>query len=636
MIAKAMLPRFGGSAGVWLTCMLFFQVTLLLGYLYAFLMSRYLSPVAQTAVHLIVLAASLCTLPLKPSADWTMSIGASPTIAILALLATTVGLPYFLLSVNSPLLQSWYSDLPVTRFPYGLFAWSNGASLLALLAYPILIEPSLPVARQLHWWSGAYIGLALLIAVVALRDRARRPAPSLARTPRTEQRPLLWVSLSACSSVLWLAVAGHLSQEVAAIPFLWVLPLSVYLLSFILCFERDGYYRRAVFRWLLPAAWIAMCVRVAFGGSLGGLVWELPVFLASLLICCMFCNGELVLTKPDSSPVFFYLMIALGGAVGAIFAVVAAPAIFDRYVELPIGVAAAIVLGLRLLYGYSYRRLVRLAILLGCGFLVATQFHSGEQEVIRLRNFYGTLQVSDAGAGADAVRSLYNGRTLHGRQFLDARRSRIATAFYGPESGPGLVLGSNRMSERRVGVVGLGAGTLAAYGRPGDHFRFYEIDPNVVRVASRQFRFLAESAASTDVLVGDGRLAIEREPASSFDVIVIDAFSDDTIPVHLLTQEAFESYFRHLRLNGVLLIHLTNRYLDMAPVIEGAAAAFQKRAIFIHNSDDPGRQIFLADWAIVSDNAAVLRDLEPHAAAEGRRKPRLWTDEHSSVIALFR
>ena len=632
MMAKAILPRFGGTAGVWVTCMLFFQVALLIGYLYSYLIAR-LNGKLQTLVHVALLLASLAALPLKPRLDAPVS--GNPVLAVLGLLATSVGLPYFVLATTSPLLQSWYAGTGA-RFPYRLFALSNAASLVALLAYPVAIEPLLPQQRQLLWWSGAYAVFVLLAVFAAVRSHAHAtPAEEI----RTASAPL-WVALAACASTLWLATANHLSQEVAPIPFLWVLPLSLYLLTFVLCFEAQGWYRPEIFRWLLPAAWAAVCFRIARQGQSGGLEWEIPVMSAALFICCMFCHGELAASKPEPRQglPFFYLMVALGGALGAVFVGVIAPNIFNRYLELPIGITASVVLALPLVYGYTSRaRLIRLGLVGAAAFVVATRFSSGGQDVARSRNFYGAIQVGDTGSGETAVRSLYNGRTRHGVQFLAPDRSRLATAYFGAESGAGRVFASQRQPERRVGIIGLGAGTLASYGRAGDRFRFYEINPAVVEVASRYFRFVAESEAQTDIVLGDGRLALEREPAQSFDVIVLDAFSDDSIPLHLLTTEAFRIYFDHLRAGGVLALHITNRYLDLYPVVAAAAEDLGKPVLLIHSAADPDRQVSMADWAVMSDNPITMRDLARFSQPDPQvKRVRQWTDDYSNLFGVLR
>jgi SAM-dependent methyltransferase len=640
MIAKALLPRFGGSAGVWVTCMLFFQVVLLAGYAYSYVATRHLSRRVQGLGHVVLLLASLLVLPLtlglNPGLNAGLSAGMSqgsgpPAAAILLTLARSVGLPYFLLSTTSPLLVSWYSAAGAGRFPYRLFALSNAASLAALLIYPIAIEPLLPVTQQLAWWSAGYAVVAILAAGVSVHGALHgaryggwRGGNSRTAAEVTPQSPWMWIGLSACAAALWFAVANHLSQEVAAVPFLWVLPLSLYLLSFIVCFAARGWYQSAVFRWLLPAAWIGMCWRLARPGGLPG---ELAVWAASLLVCCIFCHGEVARTKPDPlhGLAFFYLMVALGGALGAVFVGLVAPNVFNGYLELPIAITASILLALVLVYGYPPRRLVRLAAVAVLAFVLATRYRAAQGDVVHLRNFYGALQVSDAGAGETAARSLYNGRTLHGVEFLSPARARTATAYYGPESGAGRLL-SKPGPARRVGVVGLGVGTLAVYGRPGDEFRFYEINPAVVQVAWQYFHFLGGSQAMTDVVTGDGRLALEHEPLQSFDAIVLDAFSDDSIPVHLLTLEAFQMYFRRLRPEGVLAIHLTNRYLELDSVVAAVAAALGKHSALVHSEPDRTRHISAADWAIVGDLAGTPI----------RRSARVWTDGYSNLFQVWK
>lgn len=632
MIAKAILPRFGGTAGVWVTCMLFFQVVLLIGYLYAYWITR-LPRRVQALIHITILACSLGAL--SPRRTITSSTGGSPAFAILYLLLVSVGLPYFLLSTTSPLLQSWYADRGA-RFPYRLFALSNAASLIALFAYPVVIEPLLTEKQQLTWWSGAYVVVALMLACgSAIRFAGKKLMDGRPNLIGPENRPLLWIALAACASTLWLAVANHLSQEVAPIPFLWVLPLGLYLLSFILCFEGSGWYRPWIFRWLLPAAWMAVCFRIALQGSIGGLEWEIPILSAALFVCCMFCHGELAESKPDAQGLaFFYLMVALGGALGAVFVGLVAPNVFSTYLELPIGITGCVLLALFLLFGFSAKRLLRLGLFASLAFVFAIRYRAGTGDVVHVRNFYGALQVSDIGSGEMSARALYNGRTLHGVQFLSPARSRLATAFFSAESGVGLALDSRRTFGRRVGIIGLGAGTLATYGRHGDSFRFYEINPAVIDVASRDFRFLAESEAKTDVLLRDGRLGLQQEPAKSFDTIVLDAFSDDSIPVHLLTREAVEGYFQLLREGGILAIHITNRYLDLEPVVEAIAGSLQKQVIFIQNPPDPGREVFAADWAILSDT--VLQDLTRYGHPAAERRVRTWTDDYSNLFRALR
>jgi Spermidine synthase len=629
MMAKAILPWFGGSAGVWTACMLFFQVVLLLGYLYAYWVTRYLSARAQAAAHITLLFVSLAMLPVNPSIRWKAE---SPVLWILGLLATTIGLPYFVLSTTGPLMQAWYSRASVSRFPYRLFALSNLGSLLALLAYPLGIEPMLSLRHQLAGWSIGYLVFVLLAGCLALRSRLQLLQESNLATARS--RPLLWIALAACSSSLWLSVANHLSQEVAAIPFLWVLPLSIYLLSFILCFDRAGWYQPRLYRWILPCAWIAMGLQLAAPKLIGGFAWQFVLLSIALLVCCLFCHGELASLKPEPREglTFFYLTVAAGGAVGAVFVSLIAPHLFNSYLELPASIVACIILGLAILYGYgASARLARPAVLATLAFAAATYFNSSGGNLLRERNFYGTLRVIDSGSGASAVRALYNGIILHGMQFLAPEQSRLPTTYYGPQSGGGLAITSHRAANQRVGVIGLGAGTLAAYGRAGDYLRFYEINPAVIEIASHYFNFLQGSAAQTEVVAGDGRLALEREPAQNFDVLIVDAFSGDSIPVHLLTTQAFDIYFHQLRPGGILALHITNRYLDLGPVVQALAAASRKQALLIHNAADRERGVYESDWSLVADDLALFGT--PQKTAQVVRP---WTDDYSNLFRILR
>lgn len=640
VMAKALLPRFGGSAGVWVACMMFFQIVLLLGYLYTYWLTRYPAPRVRTAVHLCLLAASLAVLPLRVKGVATPG---SPTLSILLVLASSVGPPFLVLSTTSPLVQSWHAGARKGPLPYWLFAVSNTACLLALLAYPVAIETWTTVATQLRWWSIAYVALALMLAAGAIVNRGwifeDDAAPGKVRGGDSASRALLWIVAAACPSALWLAVANYLSQEVAPIPFLWVLPLTLYLLSLVLCFGWEGCYHRTWFRWLLPLAWIGVASRMGLAAKGGDLRIDLPVMLAALFVLSMFCHGELARCKPvpRQELAWFYLMVAAGGALGGVFVGLAAPALFPTFLELPLGVVTTVFLALVLLYGVTSRgRLLRLGLFGAAAFVAASWFPSGATRVARERNFYGTLEIRDLGEGDQTVRILYNGRTVHGAEFLAPERRRIPTAYYGTESGVGRLLDAITTPGRRVGFIGLGAGTLAAYGRKGDVFRFYEINPAVIQAASEHFRFLADSAAATDVLLGDGRLRLAQESPHSFDAIVLDAFSDDAIPVHLLTREAFQLYFARLRPGSPLAIHVTNRYLDLAPVVASLAAAFHKQVLRVHSPVDAEREVLAADWDIVADEGEGLSNLRPYASPGSIGRGPLWTDGYSNLFQIWR
>jgi len=661
LIAKMILPWFGGSAAVWTTCLLFFQVALLGGYLYAHWTTHGLAPRTQAAVHVALLAASLLLLPVIPAAAWKPAGGEDPILRILGLLGVTVGLPYFLLSTTGPLAQAWYVDDRKGAVPYRLYALSNLGSMLALLSYPVLVEPFTTTRHQAQLWSLGYGLFVALTMVLALRRRRlAKTAPAAGETPdpagRHAARPdlatrLLWVLLPACASALLLAVTNHLTQNIAAIPFLWVLPLSIYLLSFIITFDREAWYRRKLFLRLLAVALATMAYTISEDNETTDLRVLIPLFAAGLFIACMVCHGELARLKPD--PRFltsYYLMIALGGALGGILVGFAAPYLFRGYYEFPVILAACGALVLLVLYFDPatplYRGKWRIAwagLLVLLAGLVATLGMGIRSSIadyrVRMRSFYGGLRVMDEGSGEEATRKLMHGTINHGEQFLWPGRSRKPTTYYGPKTGVGLALQYSGRTPQRVGIVGLGAGTLAAYGRKGDVYRFYEINPQVVQLARSEFRFLRESEARTEVVLGDARLSMEREPGQQYDVLAVDAFSGDAIPVHLLTREAFALYFRHLKPDGILAMHVSNRYLALDPVVEKAALALGKQALVVDNDEDEANDVFEATWVLVSGRPGIFdAPVFRQAGKLCRTAPRLrmWTDDYSNLLQILK
>jgi spermidine synthase len=636
LLTKAILPWFGGSAGVWTTSMLFFQTTLLFGYCYAHLLNHRLSLHQQVTVHCILLAVSVLALPLNPSSIWKPTGGEDPSPKILGLLITASGLPYFLLATTSPLLQSWYSRAFQNRMPYRLFALSNLGSLVALLAYPVTIEPYLPVHAQLAAWSFGYVVFAAFCAGAAVLSWRNATTESTAERPEIMQA-LGWLALATCPSVLWLAVGNKLSQEVAAVPFLWILPLALYLLSFVLSFDGDGWYRPALFRWLVPLAWIGFVVVVSRRGDIK---WSALGLCASLFVCCMFCHGELARLRPEPRMLTaYYLIIAAGGALGGFFVSIVAPRLFTDYLEFPVAILGTVLLALWLLYGFPAKRTWRVGGTAALATIAALTMQSnGLDQDVHLRNFYGTLRVFASGSHENAFKALYNGAIQHGIQFTHAGHSRTPTTYYGPASGAAIVL--DELMKRgpvHVGVIGLGVGTMATYGRPGDRYRFYEINPDVVHLANAAFRFLRESHAATEVIQGDARLSLEREQPQEFDLLVVDAFSGDSIPVHLLTTEAMAQYFRHLKPGGAVAVHVTNNHLDLAPVVAKVASHHNARALLIHNSAEEQRRINSSSWVVVTRDADLPRKLEwLSSPIRTNSRLRLWTDDYSNLLFILK
>ena len=663
VIAKIILPWFGGSAAVWTVCMLFFQMALLLGYLYAHALVRYLRPRTQMLVHAGLLLLSALALPVYPSTAWKPLGGEDPTLRILGLLAVTVGLPYFLLSTTGPLLQAWYARRFQGAMPYRLYALSNAGSMFALLSYPVLFEPVFTTHQQAWMWSAAYGVFVVLCGVTAIGSgpgaRGQGPGASSASpgahaVPPSAKKYLIWLLLPAVASLLLLAITNHLSQNVAAIPFLWVLPLSIYLLTFILCFEGSGWYRRNPYLQLLAVALgsMAYALSVDSTGSVPIRVM-VPLFTMGLFTCCMVCHGELARLKPDPRYLtHFYVMIAAGGALGGLLVGLVAPRLFNAIYEMPLGLVACAVLVLWVLrqdaeikWFQHWRQpapIVAAVLTVALAVFVGLQIRNsvrGSRELVR--NFYGSLRVRDSGPATqlDATRTLTHGTINHGEQFLNPARRDLPTTYYGPDTGVGLAIREKEKTRAiRVGVIGLGTGTLAAYGRPGDYYRFYEINPLVLRLAHTEFTFLGDSKAKVDVAMGDARLSLERESPENFDVLAVDAFSSDSIPVHLLTLEAIQVYFRHLRPDGVLAVHISNRYLDLEPVLAGETRATGKIARMVDTDDDDTQDVFGATWVLMTSPASGFHGEELNHSAEigSQRTVRLWTDDYSNLFRILK
>jgi hypothetical protein len=649
IIARQILPWFGGAAAVWATCLVFFQSMLLFGYAYADWTARFLAPRRQAALHVTLLAASLLLLPIIPDTRWQPGNDgdAGPTVLILGLLAATIGLPYFLLSTTSPLVQAWFWQRFRHAAPYRLFALSNFASLLALLAYPVAVEPFLPLAVQSYAWSTAYALFVVLCGATALASsRHANAAPALEKSAVSESPPswrerLTWIALSAMGSCLLLAVTNHLTQNIASIPFLWVVPLAIYLITFILCFDHPRWYARTAF---LAAVVVMLPTMAWFSASLA--LWmAAPIYAVGLFVCCMFCHGELYRLKPGPRYLTnFYLMVAVGGALGAVLIGIGAPNFLPGYYEVEITlVACAVLLLMRTLRVQWWMTAGAVAVLVATVAIATRNVETYRSNTrVMVRNFYGVVRTRDF---PDPVpfRAMYHGGIKHGGQLLDPELRNTPSSYFGPTSGYGRVFASLPDAPRRVGVVGLGAGAIGAYARRGDVFRFYEIDPQVAAVAMLEFSFLKSSPAQIEVVLGDGRLSLAREPAQQFDLLAIDAFSGDSIPMHLVTREAMEIYVRHIKPGGVIVFQATNRFVDIAPVVERLASALGLTAVLV--SDLPthagGKDYWLADTdqIIVTRNDAIL-SAEPVKSVAQPLPPRpdfrIWTDDFYNLLRVLK
>lgn len=633
MVAKVILPWFGGASAVWVTCMLFFQGFLLLGYLYAHLLVTRVPAGRQAWVHGALLAASLPFLPLAPRADLVQP-GGEPVGSILLVLTACLGLPYLLLSATSPLVQGWHARSEGGA-PYRLYALSNLGSLLGLVAFPFLIEPQLGSRAQLILWSGLFGIYLVLMAVLAFGSRGETVAarPGEASVRPSAGQVSAWLLLSALPTALLLAVTSHLTQNVTPMPFLWMLPLAVYLLTLILCFDRPQWCPRTPSLRLCGMALLVLCGGLLELGHDARLAVEVPLYTAGLFFCCVFLHGELQRQKPAPAALTaYYLTMSAGGALAGLLAAVAAPQLLSGPLDLPVCIAAVALVA----HWHGYRRSRGSAVAWTSLLLVVMTVcwaygHAySDGAIATARNFYGSLRVADD----DAVRTEMHGAISHGVQFLEPSRRAWATAYYGPDSGAARAIQSFPRPVR-VGLVGLGIGTLATYAQPGDEFRFYEINPMVVDFARRHFTFLRDCAGCTAVVEGDARLSLEREWPRRYQVLVLDAFSGDAIPAHLLTREAFALYRRHLAPDGLLAVHISNAHLDLEPVVRAGAAAQGWTAAVRETPRDDERHLIASTWVVAGPEASVRRAV-PASQRDAGRGSVAWTDDHSSLFPVLK
>ncbi len=686
ILAKQILPWFGGTSAVWTTCMVFFQCVLLAGYAYANWLQAQ-APRWQRQLHIALLIAAAFTLPIIPDAAYKPTPDGNPTVQIITLLVVTIGLAYFSLAATSPLLQRWLSlSLPVASQPavYRLFAWSNAGSLLALLAYPFAIEPWFDSREQSVGWSLGYAVFAVACAWVAWQANDAAVAAPQAGAPtetpnraddETDAEPtpaindyLKWIGLSALPSALLLAVTTHMTQNVASIPFLWVVPLSLYLVSFIVVFEGRGgrgFYSRATF--LLPTLGLVVGMTWALSASNGVLHIDtaLPLFALGLLAACIVCHGELAAARP--SPRFltrFYLCMSAGGALGGLAIGIAAPLLLNAYWELPTLMVLLCMVGVWVAANITQVGGPRYVLmLLAAGALGGSLWYSRdyvnyvqENNLEATRNFYGVLRVTEDAPGEGQTRKMLHGVILHGKQFTNEQFHIVPTTYYASSSGIGQLIAAYGVHEYangnkasvpvRMGAVGLGTGTLLAYAAPGDTYVVYELDAAVQRAAEQWFTFIKDAEVRTkarpDIRIGDARLTLERELAAGkpgrYDILAVDAFSSDAIPVHLITQEALALYAKHLSDRGVVAFHVSNRYLSLPPVVAGIAQANGMQALWLE--DDPeASHAYKTDWVLVGRDLAKKlpakmiekgRWVEPDATA------RVWSDSYNNLFKALK
>lgn len=698
MMAQFILPWFGGSSLVWTTCMLFFQSGLVLGYAYAHQLTQRLSPFTQWLLHVIVLSAAILFLPIRPGLDWKPIDGLYPTWRVLALLAVTIGVPYVVLSTTGPLIQRWQSLSHPKHSPYRLFALSNLGSLLALVGFPFVIENYLTLEQQSWYWSGGLLAYALLVAVCGFRFQGlaasvrpssttiaveKFPSDQSARASERHRRSSwvvgLWFLLPMLASVQLLATTNFLTQEVGAHPFLWILPLALYLISFIVCFESERLYVRPLFFLALCGSSIYACY--VFDKGLHEIFRSQVIAYSSVLFsAAMICHGELARLKPEPGRLTaFYLWISLGGAAGGLLVALIAPHLFSDYYEFHLSLVLIVISTVPLVFVDGYRAYLsrpRLKLkIVGCwlsvmaGLVAAGGVAAKAIEMVRdnmdasvigqYRNEYGVLKVEDR----PGKRSLSHGKTMHGYQVIDPNWRHRPTSYYSPGSGLGLVMrylqgelggGPDSLNPAavqpaaslRIAAIGLGTGTVVTWGRETDTVRFFEIDPKVVAVAKTHFTYLNEAKAKNDVSLGDARVQLERETENNeplYDVLIADAFSSDSIPKHLLTIEALQVYLSRIKPDGFLAIHVSNRFIQLAPLLERQAKDLGVPAIYISYSpdkDDPNQKYQdSSTWVVLTQNEwfranPVVQSAEwnfPQQDTDIR-----WTDDFSPLFPLMR
>jgi spermidine synthase len=702
MFAKLALPRLGGSPSVWNTCVLFFQTTLLLGYLYAHFSTRWLGVRRQVGLHLILLLLPLLTLPVTLGDSQPPASAANPVWWLLRTMALTVGLPFFVVSTSAPLLQRWFAALPVpsARDPYFLYSASNLGSMLALLSYPVLLEPSTGTRHQTWIWAAGYALLVCLTASCGFLVRAfaaERPrGPASAADPLDSlsvRTRLQWVVLSFVPSSLMLGVTTHISTDIAAVPLLWVLPLAMYLGTFVLVFSKREFFSH---RWLIrlaPPLILGCLLTLLFNGRAW---WLVPLHLTTFFVVAMVCHRELALRRPSVEHLTnFYIWMSFGGMLGGVFNTLLAPQIFSGVLEYPLMLACAALvrpspgfrgsrpdpiplllglpafvlllcvgawaagltsagLGLRpLLLAFAVMTALAsmfanriaafgLMALIFVGVIAFGRPEGAGRVLLSARSFFGVHRVIDA--VDHRFHLLQHGSTTHGRQEMPAVSSCEPTAYYHPKNPIGQLFEVAQGRFKRVAVVGLGSGALACYARPGDLWTFYEIDPVVERIARdpRYFTYLKNSPGRLDIVLGDGRLTLQRALPGAYDLIILDAFSSDAIPVHLLTREAMELYLSRLQPFGIVAVHVSNRYVNLEPVL--AALASEDGLTALANIDDripqhdAARGRFASHWVMMARMPEPLADLAGrsgwHAAAMNAHvKP--WTDDYSNILQVL-
>lgn len=650
MIAKVLLPYYGGGASVWTACMVFFQTALLLGYAYANALSRVSNLANQFIIHLTLLAFSALFL------DFDISFAVQyqqPFWAILAILTKSIGIPFVMLSATGPLIQHWYAKLQNNKAPYYLYAWSNTASLLALLAYPFLLEPLLPLEQQGSFWWLGFVCFMCAMAIVCVKGGRKAKGIKIENDTANSRvsivQYLLWISLSALGVVFLLSTTNAMTQNISPVPFLWVIPLCLYLLSFIVCFQTTRWYSTWYWFVLLVLASIT-AIMMYFIGSQFGLIMQLTMYLIVMFIACMVAHAELVNLKPSTENLTqFYLALSFGGVVGSVLVSVAATEVFDQYLEFPLAFVSLLTLLaikslLKKLKSWSLVGAYTSGALVTAFVLTYLNLLYQATDVMQTRNFYGVIGVKDVEIDGRWERRLIDGTTSHGTQYLDPKLASIPLSYYRERTGIALLLDAAGKSKEslNVGLIGLGAGTLAAYGRSQDTYHFYELNPAVISAANSYFSYTKDSDAQVHIIQGDGRVSLQKvldkgieEP---HDILVLDAFSGDSIPQHLLTVEAFELYQKVLSKNGAIAVHISNSHLDLLPLMKGVSEHFDLSLKYFITQGQSAHQ-HSTEWVWLTSSDKLLNDSYASffvSSTQHVKDPIIWTDSKSNIFQLLK
>jgi hypothetical protein len=680
MVAKRIVPWFGGTPAVWTLCLAFYQTALFLGYAYAHALIRWAPPSLQVPVHAALLLGAALSLPILPSLDWATSDLSAPSRRILQLLSIEVALPFIALAATGPLVQAWFARRYADRSPYFLYALSNAGSLAALLAYPFWIEPRWPLSAAGVGWGAGFVAVALAIfgcAWLARQPDTSAPLELDVQDPPQRGDILLWLLLPGAAVVVLMGVSNELCLDLASIPFLWVLPLAIYLSTFILCFSSERWYVR---KSLIAVVLVMLAIDVGteltqhplgLGTRPVDPAYSLVGFQCLLLFAsCMIFHGELYRRTPAPRYLTaFYLCLSGGGALGGLFVGLLSPRLFDGYPETVIGLAlggiGVAISVWRHERGALGSAVMRPALIGLVTVLVSVQLWSSlrlqEGTIWRERSFFGVLRVQEFGNGPGAYRRLMPGSAMHGTQLGAEPVRGLPTSYFGRATALGALMSIREATPLRIGIIGLGVGTIASYGRARDFVRYYEIDPAVARIASAggYFSFLEDSEAGIEVALGDARLELEREREAGtrqeFDILIVDAFSSDSIPAHLMTIEAFEVYRRALSKDGLIAVHCTNRHLTLMNVISRVGRGVGLQSLQVSTRVAPKHQSQGAEWVFLSPRVERLRrikagvgelhaqlGLEPPSFSAVLVKPAalakvsLWTDDYTDLLGALR